>query len=91
MLPAILAVVLTLEQMRNIYKPMLRFARQHFMMLQPFRWRLERMRDACKPVFSFEYKRIAAILDALDRAASDHLTPEELADFKAPWINPDHS
>lgn len=70
---------------------MLRFARQHFMMLQPFRWRLERMRDACKPPFSFEYKRIAAVLDALDRAASDHLTPEELAEFKAPWINPDHS
>lgn len=49
------------------------------------------MRDACKPPFSFEYKRIAAVLDALDRAASDHLTPEELAEFKAPWINPDHS
>lgn len=70
---------------------MLRFARQHFESLRPYRWRLERMRDACKPVFSYEYKRIAAALDALDRAASDHLTPEEFQNFTAPWIPPDHS
>lgn len=44
-----------------------------------------------KPVFSFEYRRIAAALDALDRAASDHLTPEEYASFVSPWIPPDHS
>jgi len=70
---------------------MLRFARQHFEMLRPYRWRLERMRDACKPAFSFEYKLIAAALDALDRAASDHLTPEEYTEFISPWIPPDHS
>ena len=70
---------------------MLRFARQHFESLRPYRWRLEKMRDACKPAFSFEYKRIAAALDALDRAASDHLTPEEYQEFIAPWIPPDHS
>lgn len=70
---------------------MLRYAAQHFEALRPYRWRLERMRDACKPVFSFEYRRIAAALDALDRAASDHLTPEEYASFISPWIPPDHS
>lgn len=70
---------------------MLRFASQHFASLRPYRWRLERMRDACKPQFSFEYKRIAAALDALDRAASDHLTAEEYQEFISPWIPPDHS
>jgi len=49
------------------------------------------MRDACKPQFSFEYKRIAAALDALDRAASDHLTAEEYQEFVSPWIPADHS
>ena len=70
---------------------MLRFAAQHFESLRPYRWRLVKMRDACKPPFSFEYKRLAAALDALDRAASDHLTPEQYAEFTAPWIPPDHS
>jgi hypothetical protein len=65
--------------------------RANFESLRPYRWRLTKMRDACKPVFSFEYKRIAAALDALDRAASDHLTPEEYAEFTAPWIPIDHA
>lgn len=76
--------------MENI-RCMLRFAAQHFESLRPYRWRLERMRDACKPPYTREYTRIAAALEALDRAASDHLTAEEFAVFTSPWIPPDHS
>lgn len=70
---------------------MLRFAAQHFESLRPYRWRLMKMRDACKPAFNFEHKRLSAALDALDRAASDHLTPEQYAEFTSPWVPIDHS
>lgn len=70
---------------------MLRFARQHYESLRPYRWRLEKMRDACKPAYTPEYKRIDAIIRALDLSATDHLSPEELAEFVSPWIPPDHS
>lgn len=70
---------------------LLRFARQHFESLRPYRWRLERMLSATKPKFGADFKAIQAALQTLDRAAEMNLTPEEFADFREPWIPEDHA
>jgi hypothetical protein len=70
---------------------MLRYARQHFEALKPYRWRLERMLKAARPKFGADYKAVQAALTTLDRAAEMNLSPEDFEAFREPWIPDDHA
>jgi len=70
---------------------MLRYKRQHFEALRPYKWRLERMRNAAKPPYEFEYRAIDKALAGLDFAARHMLSPEEYQAWCEPWIPLDHS
>jgi hypothetical protein len=68
---------------------MLRYAPQHFESLRPYRWRLERMIKAARPVYEPEHKALVHALHVLDIAARVCLSPEDYHRLLEPWIPPD--
>lgn len=68
---------------------MLRYAAQHFEMLRPFRWRLQRMAALARPQWGGPQNHILMVVDHLDRLAQSMLTAEEFERFKEPWMPKD--